>query len=161
MNVKFLNPFVEAAFAVFEAEVGLTAKRGELSLQRSAATANDVTVLISMVGQARGVVLYGMSEQTAIKIVSKILGQPFAEFDSLAQSGIGELGNVITGQASQRLADAGFEVNISPPTLLQGKGTLISTLDFDRLLVPLKTELGDIQIHLALRETGNSKPAGG
>jgi len=33
--------------------------------------------------------------------------------------------------------------------------------DFDRLLVPLKTELGDIQIHLALRETGNGKPAGG
>jgi chemotaxis protein CheX len=160
MNVKFLNPFIEAAFTVLEMEVGVTSTRGELALQKSAATANDVTVLISMVGQAQGVVLYGMSEQTAINIVSHILGQPFQEFDTLAQSGIGELGNVITGQASQRLADAGYDVNISPPTLIQGKGTLISTLDFDRLQVPLKTEIGEIQIHLALRESGSKKTGG-
>lgn len=154
MNAKFLNPFVEAAFAVLEAEAGITTvQRGKLALQRSACTANDVTVIISMVGQVQGIVLYGMSESTATTIVSKILDQPFAEFDELAQSGIGELGNVITGQASQRLSEAGCEAKISPPSLILGKGTLISTLDFERLLVPLETELGEIQIHLALRET--------
>lgn len=155
MNVQFLNPFIEAAFAVLDAEAGVTAKRGQLSLQRSAATASEVTVLISMVGQVKGVVLYGLSEATALQIVSKILGQSFAEFDDLAQSGISEIGNVITGQAGQRLAEAGFESNISPPTMIVGKGTLISTLDFERLQVPLETELGTIQIHLALRESKN------
>ncbi|MEW5959936.1 MAG: chemotaxis protein CheX [Chloroflexota bacterium] len=152
MNVKYLNPFVEAAYTVLEAEIGLSAKRGELSLQRSACTAKDVTVLISMIGHLQGVVLYGMSENTAISIVSKILGQPFDDFDELAQSGIGELGNVITGHASKRLSETGLEATISPPSLIIGKGTLISTLDFERLLVPLDTELGEIEIHLALRE---------
>lgn len=155
MNVQFLNPFIEAAFAVLDDEAGVTAKRGQLSLQRSAATASEVTVLISMVGQVKGVVLYGLSEATALQIVSKILGQSFAEFDDLAQSGISEIGNVITGQAGRRLAEAGFESNISPPTMIVGKGTLISTLDFERLQVPLETELGTIQIHLALREAKN------
>lgn len=152
MNVQFLNPFIEAAFMVLESEVGISAKRGPLSLRRSAATADDITVLVSMVGQVNGVVLYGLSETTAIAIVSKILDQPFDEFDSLAQSGIGELGNVITGQAGKRLAEAGFDSKISPPTMVMGKGTLISTLDFERLHVPLETEIGPIQIHLALRE---------
>jgi chemotaxis protein CheX len=152
MNVQFLNPFLEAAFVVLDSEVGVQAKRGQLTLRRSAATAEEVSVLISMVGQVNGVVLYGLSEDTGIRIVSKILDQPFEEFDSLAQSGIGELGNVITGQAGKRLAEAGFEVNISPPTMVLGKGTLISTLDFERLHVPLETELGTLQIHLALRE---------
>jgi len=50
------------------------------------------------------------------------------------------------------LAEAGFDSKISPPTMVMGKGTLISTLDFERLRVPLDTELGQIQIHLALRE---------
>lgn len=152
MNVQFLNPFVEAAYMVLESEVGITAKRGQLSLRRSAATADDITVLVSMVGHVNGVALYGLSESTAIAIVSRILGQPFDEFDSLAQSGIGELGNVITGQAGRRLAEAGFESKISPPTMVMGKGTLISTLDFERLHIPLETEIGVIQIHLALRE---------
>jgi chemotaxis protein CheX len=161
MNVQFLNPFVEAAYLVLESEIGIGAQRGGLSLERSAATGNDVTVLISMVGQVNGVVLYSLDEATAIKIVSKILGQPFTEFDDLAQSGIGELGNVITGQAGRRLAEAGFEAKISPPTMVLGKGTLISTLDFERLRVPLETELGELQIHLALRErkTNERSPA--
>jgi len=152
VNVKFLKPFVEAAYEVLKVEAGITASRGEISLQKSAYTANDVTVIISLVGQVEGVVLYGMSEQTAIGIVSKIIGQPFEAFDELAQSGIGELGNVITGQASRRLSEAGFEVDISPPTMLLGKDTVISTLDFQRLLVPLETELGQFHIVLALRE---------
>jgi chemotaxis protein CheX len=54
------------------------------------------------------------------------------------------------------LAEAGFQADISPPTLVMGKGTLISTLDFQRLVVPLRTPLGDLQIHLALRESGES-----
>jgi chemotaxis protein CheX len=88
------------------------------------------------------------------------LGQPFAEFDNLAQSGIGELANVITGHASKRLSEAGYEAKISPPTLILGKGTIISTLDFDRVQVPIITEMGEIQIHLALREVQkNVQPA--
>jgi chemotaxis protein CheX len=120
MNVQFLNPFIEAAYVVLESEVGVITKRGPLSLERSAATADDITVLISIVGQVTGVVLYSLNESTAIQIVSRILGQTFEEFDPLAQSGIGELGNVITGQAGNRLAEAGFEAKISPPTIILG-----------------------------------------
>ncbi len=153
MDVKFLNPFLEAAYMVLQTELGVDAQRGELQLERSAATTDDIAVLISLVGEAAGIVMYSLSEGTALAIVSKILDQPFHEFDELAQSGIGELGNVITGQAGQRLAAAGLDVNISPPTLVLGKGTLVSTLDFDRLVVPLHTEMGALNIHLALRET--------
>jgi len=37
--------------------------------------------------------------------------------------------------------------------LIKGKDVSISTLDFDRIVVPLKTELGVITAHLALRES--------
>lgn len=161
MNAKFLNPFIEAAFAVLEMEVGTTSnERGGLTLERSACTANDITVLITMVGQVQGIVLFGINEATALAIVTKILNQPFEEFDELAQSGISELGNVITGQASRRLAEAGYEAKISPPTLIIGKRTLISTLDFERLLVPIKTEFGELQIHLALLDRQTNSQVG-
>lgn len=65
MNVQFLNPFLEAANEVLKAEIGVEVQRGEISLQRSALTANEVTVLLSMIGQLQGVVLYGMSKATA------------------------------------------------------------------------------------------------
>ena len=152
MNVKFLNPFVEAAFEVLEAETGLQISRGELSLEKAAYYTDEVTVIISLVGRVEGNVFYSLSQLTAMAMASRMLGEPMTEFNTLAQSGIAELGNVITGRASVKLAEAGFDSTISPPALLVGKGAMISTLDMARLVVPLETEHGALKIHLALRE---------
>lgn len=152
MNVNLLNPFLDAASEVLKAEVGLTIRRGSLDLQKSALTTDDVTVLIHMVGQIYGVVLFGMPASTGLKMVSRIMDQEFTEFGSLAQSGVAELGNVISGQATIKFSQAGYQSNISPPAVITGKGVQISTLDFSRIVVPLITDLGNITVHLALRE---------
>ena len=153
MNVKFLNPFTEAAVKVLEAECSLNVIKGPLSLQKSSLTADEVTVLISLIGQVEGTVLYGMNGMTALGLVSRVMGQDFSTFDDLAKSGVAELGNVITGQATIRLSQAGYESQISPPTLIEGKDVEISTLDFQRIVVPLKTEAGMVAVHLGLRES--------
>jgi chemotaxis protein CheX len=93
-----------------------------------------------------------MSEDTAMVLVSKMVGENITTFNSLAQSGIAELGNVITGRASVKLSVAGFEATISPPTLVLGKGATISTLDFARIVVPVIFNGVTLNIHLALRE---------
>ena len=67
MNVKFMNPFVEAANEVLHSEVQLSVERGDLSLRKSAFTANEITVLICLVGQVQGVVIYGMSIATGLE----------------------------------------------------------------------------------------------
>ena len=160
MNVKYLNPFIEAAAEVLELEVGASITRGPIALHRSPYTARDVTVTLSLIGRVEGMVLYGLSTNTALQLVSEMMGEPISELDDLAQSGIAELGNVMTGRASTKLAQAGYDCNISTPTVILGCETRISTLDFQRLALPLQTQFGDIEIHLALREgTPSSAPA--
>jgi chemotaxis protein CheX len=80
------------------------------------------------------------------------MGQEFSELNPLAQSGVAELGNVITGQATVRFSEAGYQSSISTPTVLIGHGVEVSTLDFHRIVVPLETQFGDFTVHLALRE---------
>jgi chemotaxis protein CheX len=152
MNVKFLNPFVEAADEVLRAETRIALSRGALGLDKEPYKTDDVTVIISLVGRVEGTVFYSMNEKTALQLASKMLGEALDDFDNLAQSGIAELGNVITGRASVKLSSAGYEATISPPTLLRGAGAVINTLDYARLVVPLTGECGAITIHLALRE---------
>jgi len=53
MNVKFLNPFIDAACEVLKAECQCTVERGNLSMQKSSLTADEITVLISLVGQVQ------------------------------------------------------------------------------------------------------------
>lgn len=152
MDVKLLNPFIQAAVEVLKAEVDGDVTRGEISLHKSSLTSDDITVLINLIGDVYGVVFYGMSTATCLKLVSKILGQEFTEFNTLAQSGVAELGNVISGQATIRFSESGYKSNISTPTVLSGNGVEISTLDFPRIVVPLETQFGILTVHIALRE---------
>jgi chemotaxis protein CheX len=153
MKVAFVNPFIDAAREVLESELGGDANRGNIRMHKSAYTTDEVTALVGVAGAVSGVVLYSMSEATARNMVARMLGQDCPEFDALAQSGIGELGNVITGRAAALLAVAGYASNITPPALVMGKNTMITTLDLNRLVFPLETEAGTMEIQVVLSET--------
>ncbi len=158
MDAKLLNPFIQAAVEVLKAEVGAEVTRGEISMQKSSLTSDDITVLINLIGDVYGVVMYGMHKSTCLNLVSKIMGQDFTELNSLAQSGMAELGNVISGQATIRFSETGYKSNISTPTVLTGNGIEISTLDFPRIVVPLETQFGILTVHLALRTKKPGEP---
>jgi chemotaxis protein CheX len=151
MKVEIINPFIQAASEVLEAELGTDPERGDIHLRKSAVTTNEVTTVVGVTGQVSGIVLYSMSLATAMSLVSKMMGEEFTEFNALAQSGIGELGNVITGRAGVLLSEAGYQSNITPPALVVGKGTMITTLDLNRLVFPLDTGLGSLEIQVILK----------
>jgi chemotaxis protein CheX len=151
MKVEFVNPFIQAATEVLESELGTEARRGNLRLQKSAFTTDEITALVGVTGTVSGMVLYSMSQATALSIVSRLMGQRFEEFDALAQSGIGELGNVITGRAGVLLSEAGYPSNITPPALVVGKGTMVTTLDLNRLVFPLELEDGGLEVQVVLK----------
>ena len=82
MKVEFVNPFIQAASEVLDAELGTESQRGKLRLHKSAFTTDEVTALVGVTGTLSGLVLYSMSQATALGIVSKMIGQDFAEFDA-------------------------------------------------------------------------------
>ncbi len=152
MSAKFMSPFVMAAHEVLEKEVEASIQRGLLALDRSGYTVDEVSVLVGLSGLVEGTILYGMSTYTAQALVSHMLSQAVEDFDELAQSAIGELSNIITGQACTKLEEEGYHCHPTPPTLIMGEGTLITTLAIQRLVIPLITQFGTIHIRLALRE---------
>jgi chemotaxis protein CheX len=151
MRTEFINPFLQAATEVLEAELGSVPRRGIIGLEKSVYTSNDITAAVGVTGEVEGVVLYVMTEATGRGMVSKMMEQDFPEFDDLAQSGIAEIGNVITGRAAVLLAEAGFTSDLTPPMLLLGRGTVINTLGMQRLVIPLETEFGAIEVQVALK----------
>lgn len=154
MKVEFINPFVTATIKVLETETGrsVPVEKGQLSIEASSHTCQDVTVLIGVIGAVQGVVMYGMSERTAKNIVSALLNERIAVFNDMVESAIAEMGNVITGIASSELEKAGYASTLAPPTVVSGRGVIISTINIKRLQIPLVTEFGEIEVGVALRE---------
>lgn len=154
MKVEFISPFVTATIKVLETEIGhpVPVEKGQLSIEATSHTCQDLTVLIGVIGAVQGVVMYGMSERTAKNIVSALLNERIAIFNEMVESAIAEMGNVITGIASAELEKAGYASTLAPPTVISGRGVIISTINIKRLQIPLVTEFGEIEVGVALRE---------
>lgn len=152
MDVKLVNPFVSAAYKVMSMELGIRPVKKSISLDNFYHTSDDVAVLIGVTGRVCGTILYELSEETALRIASAMLGKALDRLDEVAHSAIAELGNVIAGQATIEMERTGFSCRISPPTLLLGRGLIVSTIDIERIRITLGTVHGDLAIVIALQE---------
>ena len=90
---------------VWEKEMGTSLEVVGAEVTSNQFTTDDLTVIIGVSGRLEGNVLYGFSEESAQSIVGVMLGEPVSTVnDELALSAIGEIGNMITGNAAARLA---------------------------------------------------------
>lgn len=153
MKVQYINPFVCAAFSVIETLIAVKPEKGPLTARPAVFTSQQCNVMTGVTGQIEGQVIYGMSLITADKMASAMLGQPVRTFDQLAASAIGELGNMITGNASSVLSDANIICDITPPSIIRGTNVKISTLNIPALVVPvILADIGEIEIIVSLQE---------
>lgn len=152
MRVQIVNRYVQSALNVISKETGAPAQRGGLLMEGNPYTTEDVTAVIGISGMLSGSLYISMSEEVALKIIGAIIGQVTTELDELGQSGIAELANVIAGSAGVGLAEEGIETTVNPPLVLVGRGARLSTVEIQRLVVPLQTMYGVVKLHVALRE---------
>jgi len=157
MKIEFIDPFLRAAFEVLEQVLQERPERGQLSMRNATFTSQQVTIVHGVVGMVEGSVLYGMSLVTAEKIASIMIGRPLMSFDDLANSAISELGDMVTGNAATYLSNAGYQCNITPPSVMRGANLRISTIT-PALVVPVNTVAGRLEINIALQE--RKSPAG-
>lgn len=151
MKVEYVDPFVTAVFCVLETMTGSKAERGTLALRSATFTTQQVTIIAGVNGQIEGNAVYGMSFVTAVKIASAMMGMPVNQLDDMALSAISELGNMITGHATTQLSKHGYDVDITPPSIIKGANVEISTKT-PALVVPVSTDFGMVEINVALAE---------
>ncbi len=152
MKAEHVNPFLEAASHVIGSLFGQEPNIGHLFLRQQPYRAAEVSVLIGVTGHLRGQFIITMQSEIAKGIASQMMGgMPVTELDELSMSAIGELGNMIAGNTSTAFADMGMNIDITPPTVLEGSQIKISS-GSTTLAVPLHMSLGDIELALSLRD---------
>ena len=152
MKPEVIQAFVGAARDVLAQEMGEPIEPQKVKLQGGPYQTDEVTVIIGLAQDIEGSVILSMSLAMSCNYISSIMGEPVTELDELAQSGIGELANVIAGRAGIALGEKGHDVVISPPTILIGSKSTLSTLGLQRLVVPVITPMGTIEVQIAAKE---------
>lgn len=110
-------------------------------------TQHAIGVLIGMTGDVKGRVIIEGDEVTFGKIGEGMFGM-FLEGEML-ESFAGELGNMIAGNLSTNISQRGFEMDITPPTVLVGQTKVYGFTRAFRLPIHI-TNVGVIEIVLAV-----------
>ena len=123
MDITIINPLI-VSFTDILPQIGFqSVERRSISLVGPSLDYDGVLVHISLVGVLRGAILIGMSIDSAKQFASKMMmGMTVSEFDSLAQSAISEMGNMVCANACTQFSKVGITgLDISPPLLLIGR----------------------------------------
>nr|WP_273702355.1 chemotaxis protein CheX [Tepidanaerobacter syntrophicus] len=96
--------------------------QGEVIIKGKNLRTDGILIIVGLVGDLKGNVVYSMSMDDAKKIASKMMmGMPVDEFGEMAQSALSELANMLTANASTEFSKENVSMSISTPTLMYGK----------------------------------------
>lgn len=153
MRIEYINPFVEAAFDILNEILATTVKRGQLYLKKLGEGMKGVAVVIGVTGSLQGRIVFDMTEDTALKIASKLNGEEFKDFNDMARSTIGEIANMITGRSVTKLEKEKMSFNFTPPTIITGENlNIFEFAGMEALIIPLDTNIGIVEINIAFKE---------
>jgi chemotaxis protein CheX len=94
----------------------------------------DISGIVSLSGEARGLVSISMKAETAILITENITGTKHTYLDSDVIDAIGEIVNIVTGNVKKDLQEL-FNLVISLPYVIKGRAhTIALPLESKQLL---------------------------
>lgn len=130
MDVNYINPIINSFMNVMP-QLGLpNVERKSISLKGRFIESPGVVIIVGIIGDIKGNVIYAIGIEDAKKIASSMMmGMPVNEFDELAQSAISELTNMLTANVATNFSLENIIINISTPTLVHGSFTANASSD--------------------------------
>jgi chemotaxis protein CheX len=131
----------------------ITAEKVGLEVKDDHITAYEISSIIGITGETSGSVIISMPERLACKIASNMLMEEITEMNRSVEDAIGEIGNIVVGDARRSLMQDGHSLNISIPTVVIGAGHRISRPgNIPCIAIPFSTEFGDFEVNVGLKE---------
>ncbi|MHC5057691.1 MAG: chemotaxis protein CheX [Planctomycetota bacterium] len=154
MDIRHMQPFVDETINTFEVMLGIKPEEKELETKDSTDGTYDISAIIGISGSGAGGIVVSFPEAVACKLVSRMLGEELAGLNQDVTDGIGELVNIIAGNAKRGLVKFGFgNLSLSLPNVVVGKHrTVWRTKDMPCLMKRFfSSDLGPFCIEVNIR----------
>ncbi len=153
MKAEYANVFIRSAVHVFKKELNINMSRQSLVKKNAPLPGLPVCIILGITGHVRGQVVYSMDRSFAQDITHSMLPNKLPnELKKYVNSAVGEIGNMITGQASIDLAGQDKVINLTPPAVFSGTQIEFDFLEMPTVALRLLSEMGTLEINIALME---------
>lgn len=152
MKVEQVNAFISASKEVLNNFVANKFTVGKPFVRQSPFPTKEVVIMLGITGDIKGQAVLSLDEDMAKLIASgMMMGMPVDELDEMAKSALSELGNMIMGNSATLLFNAGYQVDITPPSLIKGSAIEMSTSGLETICVPLVSDDGAMEFDIGLK----------
>ncbi|MBF0241812.1 MAG: chemotaxis protein CheX [Desulfamplus sp.] len=149
MDVKLINPFINATLNVLETMAFMRVTPGKPYLKKDNMAKGDVTGVIGLTGVANGTISVTFQEKCILAIVSNMLGEKMEHLDADIADAVGELTNMISGQARRELEEIGKIFKAAIPSVIMGRSHSIAHYtNGPRIAISFSTDNGDFTIEV-------------
>lgn len=149
MQAEHINPFLRSLVNTFSTMLNCEARRGEIALASTDKRHYPISGVIGLSGKAVGTVVINLSEEVALKAASAMLMTEMTSLDDDVLDAVGELANMVAGQAKAELEE--YELNVSLPNVITGDNHEIRfPSNASTIVVPFDTDFGPLQLEVGL-----------
>ncbi len=153
MDVKMINPFINATVNVLETMAFTKVRAGNPYLKKDQVAQGDVSGVIGLMGKVSGTISVSFTEKSILSIVSSMLGEEIKELNEEIKDAVGEITNMISGQARLKLEEVGRSLKAAIPTVIMGKDhSIIHITSSPIIAIPFSTDNGEFTIEVCFEE---------
>ena len=126
MEERYVNPFIVGAKHVFKTMLDIDLVHQDPFARSDRKTTADVTGVMGFTGDRRGTMSVSMSASSALTIYAKLLNEKLSDVTPEIIDAVGELTNIISGQARKELEREELHLIAHVPMVFVGKNIEIS-----------------------------------
>jgi len=153
MDVNLVNPFIEATLHVLSSMACTKATAGKPFLKKDNIARGDVTGIVGLIGEARGTISVSFTEACILSIVGNMFGEEITQINEEVKDAVGEILNIVSGQARQKLEGQGRILKGAIPTVITGRNHSITHITKQPIIaVPFETGNGHFTVEICIED---------
>jgi len=147
VGIEVAKPFVQATIHVMSTMAGITPKPGAPYVKKNEAAQGDVSAIVGITGDKAGSISVTFTKKCAIALVRGMLGDDIQDIVQDTKDAVGEITNMISGQARSGLAEIGLVFQGSTPSVIMGDNHTIGHVTKGPVMaIPFTTDVGDFTV---------------
>ena len=150
MKLEIIQPFINAADAVFGHNMQSWAKVEDLRMETCAYRKHGIAAIVTLEGDVEGRVVLDLEAATARKMAESVSDNE-QEIAALTTEVVCELANQVIGNAVTVLNDSGYRFRVQPPRIAPSDEVTMGSAHTETLVVRFETSSGPVFLNIALR----------
>src|SRR5713101_4763199 len=134
MRMELIQPFINAADAVFAESLQAPTKIVDLAMDEETYRRKGIAALIIIKGEIEGRVILDLAPEVALKVASQLAGSAVVESEQVARETVCELANMVIGNSVTLMNDQG----------------LAGGADTEAMVICIETTCGEVYLNIAM-----------